>query len=77
MRAPLPYFGLTRGQDLFLTLFGEVSGGVMFERSRGAMRDSPLGRRDADAPAPTQEVLRGVWLWLKTLADMGGQRQYR
>ena len=61
-----------------LVLFGEVSCGLMFDRARDRLRDSPLGRRDADAKMPNQdEILRSVWLWAKTLVDLGGRRAYR
>jgi hypothetical protein len=61
-----------------LTLFGEVNCGLIFDRGRERMRKSPLGRRDADSRAPTQdELLRSVWLWARTLLDLGGQRGYQ
>jgi hypothetical protein len=61
-----------------LTLFGEVCFGMTLDRQREQMRTHPLRRRDADARKPTQEeILHSVWIWLKTLVDMGGLRRYR
>ena len=61
-----------------LVLFGEVCNGYIPDRLREMMRSEPLRRRDADAVAPTQEdIIRTVWIWLKALVDMGGQRSYR
>jgi hypothetical protein len=61
-----------------LVLFGEVSCGLILDRGRDRLRTAPLGRRDAEAKAPDQEqILRSVWLWAKTLLDMGGRRAYR
>lgn len=65
-------------QHRCLTLFGEVNCGLIFDRGRERLRQNPLGRRDADARAPGQdEILRTVWLWAKTLIDLGGRRRYR
>lgn len=61
-----------------LVLFGEVANGYMPERLRQMMRSNPLQRRDADNVPPTQDdIIRTVWIWLKALVDMGGQRSYR
>jgi hypothetical protein len=61
-----------------LTLFGEVCFGMTLDRQREQMRTQPLRRRDAASREPTQEeILRSVWIWLKTLIDMGGSRRYR
>jgi hypothetical protein len=61
-----------------LVLFGEISCGLIFDRGRDRLRLNPLGRRDASATPPTQaEILRGVWLWARTLIEMGGRRSYK
>jgi hypothetical protein len=50
----------------------------LFDHRRDDFGDDPLYRRGLDTPLPTQEqILRGVWIWLKTLVDMGGAREYR
>ena len=61
-----------------LVLFAEICFGLTLEVQREMARNNPFAKRDADAPEPTQEeALRGVWIWLKTLIDMGGERGYR
>ncbi len=61
-----------------LSLFGEVNMSHLFDHRRDDFGDDPLYRRGLDKPLPTQEqILRGVWIWLKALVDMGGAREYR
>ncbi len=61
-----------------LVLFAEICFGLTLDAQREMAKKNPLSRRDADAREPTQEeALRGVWIWLKTLIDMGGERGYR
>ena len=61
-----------------LILFAEVCFGLTLDRQRELARSNPLGERDADLREPTQdEIIRTVWVWLRALVDMGGERGYR